>query len=355
MTHKEFYNELKTAASSSEYMTRMNFDEIFSIPLGMFEYDGIPEELYEYWECFESWLCGTGCVAIGYLDGKLIFAKGGLGGGRINDYGFMTEFIGATMNGKAIRWEIGKDCVVFWNNKLHRPDADIWRTVDLLDDIDISITDNVLYSRFYPVPMAKDSKIFEQIKTIFENLKKGGKKTTVINRNADVSDIIAGGGDPVPVLNLTDVKNADKIQYLIRARDDVKRWFCTRYGQAVQGTGKMAQQTEDEIDGYTSVSFIYPLEKYEMRKKAVEQVNELFGLNLEIHFSPAWMVEFKKFVMEAPEPDGLEEKEGQDVQTEIMEDIIQGAKEEAAEMDDINNEEKEGQDDETGEDKRDME
>ena len=27
MTHKEFYNELKTAASSSEYMTRMNFDE----------------------------------------------------------------------------------------------------------------------------------------------------------------------------------------------------------------------------------------------------------------------------------------------------------------------------------------
>ena len=35
--------------------------------------------------------------------------------------------------------------------------------------------------------------------------------------------------------------------------------------------------------------------------------------------------------MEAPEPDGLEEKEGQDVQTEIMEDIIEGAKEEAKE------------------------
>ena len=66
------------------------------------------------------------------------------------------------------------------------------------------------------------------------------------------------------------------------------------------------------------------------------------------------MVEFKKFVMEAPEPDGLEEEEGQDVQTEIMEDIIEGEKEEAKEMYDINKEE-EDKKDETGEDKRDME
>ena len=354
MTYKEFYNELKTAASSSEYMTRMNFDEVFSIPLGMFEYDGIPEELYEYWEMFETWLCSHGCVAIGKLDGELIFAKGGLGGGKINNYGFMTQFIGSTMNGRAVQWEIGTECVVFWNNKLHLPDTDIWRTVDLLDDIDISITDNILYSRLYPIPVAKDNKVLEQIKKIFENLKKGGKKTTAISKDYDVSDMIASGSEPIPVLNLTDVKNADKIQYLIRARDDVKRWFVTRYGQAVQGTGKMAQQTEDEIDGYTSVSFIYPLEKYEMRKKAIEMVNNLFDLNLEIHFSPAWMVEFKKFVMEAPEPDGLEEKEGQDVQTEIMEDIITGAKEEAAELQDDVKEE-EVKDDENDKDKSDME
>ena len=354
MTYKELYNEMRTAAASTDYYMQSNFDELMTIPVGMFEYDGIPEELYEYWECFETWLCGKGCVAIGKLDGKLIFAKGGLGGGKINDYGFMTHFIGATMNGKAIEWEIGKECIVFWNNKLHRPDIDLWKMTNLLDDIDNAITDNVFYSTFYPVPMAKNSKIFEQIKTIFENLKKGGKRTTVINQDYDVTDMIGKGGDPIPVLNLTDVKNADKIQYLIRARDDVKRWFCTRYGQAVQGTGKMAQQTESEIDGYTSVSFIYPLEKYEMRKKAIEMVNNLFGLNMEIHFSPAWMVEFKKFVMEAPEPDGLEEKEGQDVQTEIMEDIIDGAKEEATEASEEIKEE-EDKKDEDSEDKRDME
>lgn len=304
----KFFNEMRTALAEQNYKMIVNFDELLQFDASMFEYDDIPEDMQEYFNFFEIWLCTSRCVAVGYLDGKLIFARGDNGGGKINDYGLMEDFIGATLNGKTVHWKIGEDCVVFWNNKAMTPDFDLFTTAENLAEIDVSIDDNVLYSRFYPVPMVKDGKQETQVTEILENLQKGGKKTSVINRPDDLNELMETGAEPIPVLNITDVKNSDKIQYLTHAHDDVKRWFYTKYGQAVQGTGKQAQQTEKEIDGTTSVSFVYPLNKFYMRKKACDEMNKMFNTNISVRFSPAWAVEFEKFV-KAPETDEIEEIE----------------------------------------------
>ena len=295
----KFLEEFRKAISSADYTMRANFNECVSIPLNMFDYDKIPEDLQEYFEDFEKYLIMGGCLAIGKLDGKLVFVRGGLGGGELDFYGYPTRFIGATGNGKAVDWKVGKDCIVFWNNKSHTPDLDVLRTADLLTDIDLSLDLNVYYSRLYPIPCVKDEKERIQVETILSNLQKGGKNTTVINKKLDVTDLIEGKAEEIPVLNITDVENADKIQYLARFREDVKRWYFNRNGHDLQGSSKMAQQSVEEINNNNSISMIYPLEKYEMRQRAIEELNALFGLDMSVTFSPAWLVEYEKFVRDS--------------------------------------------------------
>ena len=100
-------------------------------------------------------------------------------------------------------------------------------------------------------------------------------------------------------MEITDVKNADKLQYIVKAIDDVMRWYLTLYGQAIQGNAKLAQQTVDEVQGTTSASFILPNDKLRMRKKAIEEVNALFGTDIEVDFSDAWKTESVKYKKEA--------------------------------------------------------
>lgn len=316
-----FLKEFRKAISSAEYQMKANFNEVASVPLNMFDYDNIPEDLKEYFEDFEKYLIMGGCLAIGKLNGKYVFVRGGLGGGELNEYGYATRFIGATGNGNGtvVDWKVGEECVVFWNNKAHTPDLDVLKTTDLLTSVDISIDCNVFYSRLYPIPCVKDEKEKQQIAGILSNLQKGGKNVTVINRKKDVTDLVDGKGDEIPVLNLTDVENADKIQYLARFREDVKRWYFNRNGHDLQGSSKMAQQSVEEINNNNSISMIYPLDKYEMRKKAVNEFNELFGENMTVTFSPTLLIEYEKFVRDSIGTEELPEDLSEDLPEEIPE------------------------------------
>lgn len=326
--NNNIFEEMKTMLSSNDNYVLTNFDDLLQVPLTMFEYDNIPDELTEYFELFELWLSTNKCVAVGKHNGRLIFARGGLGGGHINEYGFMTHFIGTTANGESIDWEIGKDCAVIWNNLTKSPDLDLIKTAEHLTEIDISIDDNILYSRFYPVPMVEDETQKKQIESIFDMLKKGMKKMSIVNRRANIADVMNGTPDNVPMLNLTDVSLSDKIQYLAHHRDDVKRWFYTKYGHCVQSTGKMAQQTEKEIDGNTSVSFIYPLSKLRAREKGLKEINKLFSTNITIKFSEPWAVEYAKFIQSAEPETGTQGDE--------PETVTQGDELEAGKGGDVN-------------------
>lgn len=331
MTNK-LLKEMQEALASDDTKLFKYFDYLLQFDTSMFIYENVPEEMEEYWEDFEKYLCTSKCVAIGKIDGVLTFVRGGLGGGRLNSYGYSDEFIGATMNGKSIRWKVGEDCIVIWNNRNKTHDIDLLTTAMQLSDVDISIDDNILYSRFYPVPLVKDGRQKSQVESIFDNLKKGGKKTSVINKESDISEIVGGNGEQIPILNLTDVKNSDKIQYLTHCHDDIFRWFVTKYGQAVQGTGKQAQQSIEEIDGNTSVSFVYPLVKFEARKKGIDAVNKLFGTNIEVKFSPMWAVELSKYINDGNDADEMDEIEDSsnidDISNEELTDRGEGDKNE---------------------------
>ena len=351
----KFLEEFRKAVSSADYQMRANFNEVTSIPLNMFDYDNIPEDIQQYFEDFEKYLIMFGCLAVGKIDGNLTFVRGGLGGGELDAYGYPTRFIGATGNGRAVDWKIGADCVVFFNNKNHTPDLDVLKTTDLLTDIDISIDYNIFFARMYPVPLVKDEKERLQVLEIFKNLRDGGKTGTVINKKMDVTDMMNASQGEIPVLNLTDVQTADKIQYLARFREDAKRWFLNRHGHDLQGSSKMAQQSVEEINGNNSVSMIYPLEKYSMRMRAIEAMNALFGTEMTFTFSPAFLMEYEKFVRDSIGTEELPEDLSEDLPEEITEEVTEEKNEAPSEdmseeKSEENNEEKDEEEKDNGED-----
>ena len=57
----------------------------------------------------------------------------------------------------------------------------------------------------------------------------------------------------------------------------------------------MAQQTEKEIDGNTSMSFIEPYDMLTNRIKRCDSINRIFGTNISVDFSENWKREVERY------------------------------------------------------------
>ena len=90
--------------------------------------------------------------------------------------------------------------------------------------------------------------------------------------------------------SLTQPEQVHTIQYLSKYYDDVNRWFYTLNGQPVQGTGKMAQLTQEEVMGSQTLSTIQPFNKFTERKKFCDKVNEILGIDMNVDFSTPWKI-----------------------------------------------------------------
>ncbi len=93
----------------------------------------------------------------------------------------------------------------------------------------------------------------------------------------------------------------------------------------------MAQQSVEEINNNNSISMIYPLDKYEMRKKAVDEFNELFGENMTVIFSPTLLIEYEKFVRDSIGTEELPEDLSEELPEESQEGTTESVNEETPE------------------------
>ena len=65
----------------------------------------------------------------------------------------------------------------------------------------------------------------------------------------------------------------------------------------MQTTGKMAQQTVEEIQGYDSFSMIIPSNRLEERQRGITEFNRVFSENVTVEYNDAWQDSlFKKGV-----------------------------------------------------------
>ena len=279
-------------------------DVCLNINATMFSYKNLPDSIPQ--EFIERFLIMNDPVVFWKLDdknavrysGELIVSPGDYAD-RPDCYGLGSHVIASTLSGYVKEnLEPGKDCVVMHNNSVYTSDmAIISQAVDMITEMLTSLKTNIIYSRLKPVFKATTDKEKSAIETAFNTIKDDSKPIVITSKNVIEEEI--EGSETIKVLEITDVKNADKLQYIVKAIDDVMRWYLTLYGQAIQGNAKLAQQTVDEVQGTTSASFILPNDKLRMRKKAIEEVNALFGTDIEVDFSDAWKTESVKYKKEA--------------------------------------------------------
>lgn len=254
----------------------------------MFEYNNLPKGLDRKY--IEHCLIRFGCAGIVKIDDEFFVGIPAITP-PLNNYGIGTKIVVTTFNGQnQITGTIGKDCVLIWNNSEFVNDYIISWFAKMFKEIDKSMESNVYNSRLHPIPIAKNSKIKSAIDNIFKTIKGENVKNetySVLSEQA-FEDVISGKSTPVDVINLTDVNNVDKIQYLSKFHDDLLRRFCTLYGHAMQTSGKMAQQTTEELQGYNSFSMIIPSNRFEERKKGIDDFNRIFNENVNIKYSEAW-------------------------------------------------------------------
>lgn len=279
------FSEYKAKAKSR--ITEISYNDLLaSYITGMFEYDDLPvEPEYERVCMFEC--LADGKCALYWSDhyDRWIFGSVYFTGGELNEYGDLPDAICIDKAGheqKFKDWMHNEKCFVIFNNRNHTPDFNIMRYADLMAKIDISLNANIVNSRMSPIVVCRDDNTRKQMEQIISANHEG--QTEVITS----PNILNEAGDNVTVVNITDVNASDKIQYLSHAKDDILRSFLNIYGIHITGTGKMAQQSIEEINGTNNMALVIPYEMLKARQDTLDRFNAVTGYNVKIRFSKCW-------------------------------------------------------------------
>ena len=279
------FSDLKPKQKS--FLTEISYQNVLAeYVLGMFDYPNFPVEI-EYVRYLDFLLLRQGQAALykskywgRWVVGQVVFV-----GINPNEYGLLPDAICMDRAGhedEFTDWQNSQECFVFFNNRNHTPDINIPRYADLLAKIDISLNANIVNSRMSPIVVAKDNNTKNQLAEIIKQNHDG--HTEVITS----PNILNEEGDNITVVNITDVNASDKIQYLLHAKDDLTREFLNLYGLHITGTGKMAQQSVEEITGSNNAALVIPYEMLKARNDTLQRFNAITGLNVVCQFSKSW-------------------------------------------------------------------
>lgn len=285
-----FYDNMKAQAQKN-FNSSFYWSEMVQTLQSEFEYKGLDPVHDPPAEYIEKVLITNGVIGYKNVGDDVIAACGSLCGAP--DYYYRgTEFNGVYALGD-ISGTRGKDVAIGFNNSLYMPDIDIVRYESVLTEIDTSEKLNVLFARLLRVPVVCDEKELDALKDVYNSILKG-EFGAVTSKNL-FRKFADGDKNAIDLLELTDVDTIKNLQYLAQYRDNVLKRFYNRHGHSLQTTGKIAQQTTDEIHGMDSVSMIYPLNKLKYRKLMCEEVNRVCGRSWEVDFSEAWKINRKQF------------------------------------------------------------
>lgn len=315
---------------------RVHADELRQLHFTMFEYNNLPDtvdplyiETYLQEHDDDSyiawWKLNASEASPGFPEGSLIVSSATLGT-DLNPYGEGAEVIAVTRNGHERRFKnrYEDDVVVGFNNITHEPCNDIELDAATLSEIDLSILYLIHYTRLYPVFKAADEKTRDKIVQAFKNMEVG-KPLTIIDK--PLLEELGIETKSLETETLTNPELASVIQFTSKLREDVKRWHFTKYGQTINSSSKLAQETVDEVNGAVSASLIIPLSMLAARRAMIEEVNRKFGTNIEVNLSGAWRAEVTRYeeISGEDDIDGTEEGEAdlQESEENIQESEVQ--------------------------------
>ena len=299
---------------------RIHTNELNILHYSMFEYTNLPDTVDPlYLEMFLQdpvpdsyigwWRLNSSEASPGFPEGSLIVSSATFAS-KLNPYGEGTEVICVTRNGHERRFSsrYDDDIVIGFNNITKVPCLDIRSDAQTIAEIDLSLLYLIHYTRLYPIFKAADEKTRDRIITAFANMELG-KPLTIIDKPL-LEDL---GIETASIQKelLTNPELAKEIQFVSKLREDVKRWHFTKYGQTINSSSKLAQETVDEVNGAVSASLIIPLSMLAARRAMIDEVNRKFGTDISVDFSGAWRAEVTRYedISGEDEIDGTENEE----------------------------------------------
>lgn len=294
-----FYSELKEKykglITNSDYCNML-----LESLMGMFVYSCESDKYLEKWlnHKLELWLRVYGKVGFAKDENGVYFGQVQFVGGKLNKYGWLDKVQIYTLDGNVSPvFDVDSDnVVIMFNNGLGHGEWNCLRYADKLTEIDKSMDCGILNSRYTQMVLVKNDNVKRNIDNAIKDMK-NGEPLVVSGKDLLANDLIGNGTESkgVEVFNITDVTNSDKLQYLTHFHDDLMRTFYQIYGIDTNSTGKMAQQSTEEIKGSVGRSFIIPNDNYNWRVKALNEIREKFDLDITINWGESWGIELNKY------------------------------------------------------------
>lgn len=252
---------------------------LFSIVTNMIRYDGIEDtKIPEYYpEYVAAYL---GMYGVFPSDEGLVIVPGAYTG-SIDKYGHGTEFHGDTLDGKPWRGKVGVDCFVVPNNPMLMPDSLIVsRYAYMLSQIDISMYYNLKYSRLGKFYRADTDTEKAALNKAMDELEAGKPVIYVGTPGHKFGDVLDQTPPPLMPLDLTDVKDSEKLQYLSRFHDDIIGRFLSMYGIDTGNVNKGSQVLRDELSRLSEAAAVPVYERLKCRQEVWDEINKAFGTNI---------------------------------------------------------------------------
>lgn len=222
---------------------------------------------------------------------KFVIASGS-GSGRYTANGWFERYTGTTLDGETYEGKVGEDCIIVLNDFFGLPDNALFTYSNILNSLDSCLKANIKLSKNSRAWAVDSDSLKENITKAYRNLNEGDLFVFC----ADKSDIRKNDifdNDPenhITPLELTDVKDSDKLQYICRTWDDIFTRALMFRGIDVKSVNKAAQVSTTEINKSSSAAAVPYENAYNLRKWCLDKQQEVFGaVPFKVHKNPAYM------------------------------------------------------------------
>lgn len=274
------WNFAKLSVEEKDFDRTIEYERyLMSLVTNMIRYDGIEKtNIPEYYPEYVAAYLGQYAV-FPSDDGAVIVP--GAWTGKFDRYGRGTEYRGMTLDGVVWYGKVGTDCFVVPNNPMYMPDTlVVSRYAYMLSQIDISLYYNLKYSRLGKFYRADTDQEKAALEKAVNDMEAGEPIIYVGTQRRPFGDVIDQTPPPLTPMELTDVKDSEKLQYLSRLHDDIVGRFLSMYGIDTGNVNKGSQVLRDELSRLSEAAAVPVYERLRCRQQIWDEINKTFGYNI---------------------------------------------------------------------------
>ena len=294
---ENYYSDKKIEKEVLELPRSLNYwlETLFEKCVRMFEWRGLPNTIPQK-EIEQRLILDGYCGLVNDKKAGLIVASGGLSG--VTPYcDEFKNFTYAAPECAGGTFELGKNVALIENTSLRNPLLPmILRYSDLLAHAEISLKMALINNRVNNAYAVESNEIAESVNAYYNKIYNG--------KNGSILDDSLVSG----VQNIANTRTSGVVAECIEARNDILRAFFAEIGVRF-AKDKKERVVVDEVRADNQMLLLNINDMKRQRKKACEEINRVFGLNVSVELSEEFEI-----IEEAPQEEAPQEtKEGDEV------------------------------------------